>query len=94
VQIALGGHAPDDPDDPFWIVPAIVDTQVITGPVTQERLEDLQLFAFLTSLAASGALHPLGVTSPDEDPPDRFVRFLRRDCAPDRGASADRSTGG
>jgi hypothetical protein len=45
----------------------------VPGPLTQDRLEDMQVFGFLTALAATGGRHPLSVAVPSTDPPDRLV---------------------
>ena len=75
-MIALGGHAPEDPSDPLWLVPPIGDVPVLTGDVTQDRIEDLQLHGFLSAVAAAGGRHPLEVLVPATDPPDRILRSI------------------
>lgn len=51
----------------------ILDRQVLPGPITKERLEDLQLWSALKALAVRGnALHPL-TAKPGGDPPDRLI---------------------
>jgi hypothetical protein len=80
MQIALGGHDLSDPGDPFWLVPPLADVQRFSA-LDQSRLEDLQVFAFLAAVAASGGLHPLDVTTPLSDPPDRVVRRGDREWA-------------
>jgi hypothetical protein len=70
----------DDPDDPMWIVPpSPVDVPVVAGPVKQSRKEDLQVLAFLTTVAATtGTLDPIGVL-PGGNPPDRMLRIGGRE---------------
>lgn len=49
VNFALGRHREGNPDDAFWLIPPIDDAQRFPAPLSQQRLEDLQLFAFLTA---------------------------------------------
>jgi hypothetical protein len=74
MQIALGGHRVEEPIDPLVVVPGFIDVATLPSPVTQQRLEDLQLFGFLTAVAAGGGQHPLRVDVPLKDPPDRYIR--------------------
>jgi hypothetical protein len=63
------------PDGEPFIMPVggVLDEQYMTGPISKERLEDLQLWSALQALAKNGAtLHPLGIRA-GEDPPDRWL---------------------
>src|SRR5690348_15315470 len=73
MDIALGGHSEEDPEDPFWLIPPVVDLPRYPGPLSQQRLEDLQLFGFLAAVASAGGEHPLEVRVPPSDPPDRVL---------------------
>jgi hypothetical protein len=100
MHLGIGGHSPDSPSDPFVILGAVLDHPFLSGPISKERREDLQLWAALQAMGASGtARHPLG-TRIGEDPPDRYlvhgartwgtelteltVQDVRRDLAPVR----------
>ena len=105
VHIGIGGYSPDAPDDPFVILGSVLDQRLMSGPISKERREDLQLWAALEALGASGvARHPLGVRI-GEDPPDRYlihgeriwgtelteltVQDVRRDLSPIRRFGRD-----
>lgn len=71
-SLGVTGHLEGDADEPVLIALALpTDEVVLPGPVDQQRIEDLQIWSFLTALAIHGGLsHPVGVT-PGADPPDR-----------------------
>jgi hypothetical protein len=78
MHLGIGGHSPDAPDDPFVILGSVLDQPLMLGPISKERREDLQLWAALEALGASGvARHPLGVRI-GEDPPDRYLIHRER----------------
>jgi hypothetical protein len=100
MHVGLGGYSADAENDPFVILGAVLDQPFLTGPISKDRREDLQLWSMLQALAAVGAArHPLGVRL-GEDPPDRYlvhgsrtwgtelteltVQDVRRDLAPVR----------
>lgn len=73
MHVGLGGHSPGAEDDPFVILGAVLDQPFLTGPISKDRREDLQLWSALQALAGAGAArHPLGVQL-GEDPPDRYL---------------------
>jgi hypothetical protein len=74
INIALGGHEADKPDDPMFTVPQMADVPHFAGPVSQQRLEDLQLFGFLVAVSSTGGNHPITIEVPPRDPPDRMLR--------------------
>lgn len=74
MEISLGGYATADPDEPLVMVPPTpVEHFVFQGPVSKERLEDLQVWSCLEALGMRGALrHPVSI-QPGNDPPDRIL---------------------
>ena len=74
INIALGGHEAAKPDDPMFTVPQMADVPHLAGPVSQQRLEDLQLFGFLVAVSSTGCNHPIAIEVPARDPPDRVLR--------------------
>src|ERR1700747_2878269 len=100
MHLGVGGYSPGAEDDPFVVLGAVLDQPFLTGPISKDRREDLQLWSLLQALSATGAgRHPLGVRR-GEDPPDRYlvhgsrawgtelteltVQDVRRDLAPVR----------
>lgn len=73
--IRMAGHKDGAEDDPFLLVgPGPLDYPSIAGPVDQNRLEDLQLWAALSALGLSGlACHPLEVRCGETARPDRWL---------------------
>jgi hypothetical protein len=60
-------------DEPLYLVPGQpVDQLAIPSGLDQDRLEDMQVWAFLSDLTAAGGRHPLAVEV-GEDPPDRYL---------------------
>jgi hypothetical protein len=75
IRIAGYGHAEGAEEDPFvFVAPSPLDYPLIAGPVDQDRLEDLQIWAALSALGMNGIVshHPLDVRH-GEDPPDRWL---------------------
>jgi len=75
INIALGGHEAAKPDDPMFTVPQMADVPHLAGRVSQQRLEDLQLFGFLVAVSSTGGNHPIAIEVPARDPPDRVLRW-------------------
>ena len=74
MDVALFGHAEDDPGDPRTIVPpSLADAHLVDGPVSKHRREDLQVWSWLTAGALRDDLtHPVSVAV-GADPPDRLL---------------------
>lgn len=74
MDVALFGHAENDPGDPRTIVPpSLADAHLIDGPISKHRREDLQVWSWLTALALRDDLeHPVSVAA-GADPPDRLL---------------------
>jgi hypothetical protein len=78
MHVGIGGHSADAPDDRFVILGAVLDQPFMAGPISKDRLEDLQLWGALEAMGVSGAArHPLG-TRIGEDPPDRYLIYGER----------------
>lgn len=73
--VGVSGFEPSEEGDPFVIaVAGPFDAPVAVGPLNKDRREDLQLWSFLFALGlTTGGPHPLTVSCPSSDPPDRVL---------------------
>ena len=79
MHVGLGGYSPEDVDDPFEIIGAVLDRPFLAGPIDKHRREDLQVLSVLEALSGVGMLrHPIEVRV-GEDPPDRYLRHGSRE---------------
>lgn len=73
MHLGIEGSRPGDGEQFIMPVGGMLDEQYMLGPVSKDRLEDLQLWSALQAIGRNGAaLHPLGIR-PGEDPPDRWL---------------------
>lgn len=73
MHVFVGGYEADNPDDPMVIVGSISDQPVVPGPISKERREDWQVFAFLHALTLTGSGHHPFKVEPGGNPPDRLL---------------------
>jgi hypothetical protein len=73
-NIGIRGFDQGREDDPFWIsAPSPLDAPAITGPISRQQREDLQIWAFaITVGVTSSDRHPIGIEV-GGDPPDRVL---------------------
>ncbi|MDN3357793.1 hypothetical protein [Actinomadura sp. DC4] len=72
--IGLGGHTEGASQDPFFLLTAgPLDVPIISGSLSKDRREDIQIWGALYALGLNGIVrHPLNVDYGD-DPPDRWL---------------------